>query len=67
MDKICNKFIYNRVSIPFKEKKTKMLNDYNQNISSRIDPYNTLMKIAKILGITLSCADVINPLYEMQH
>ena len=44
-----------------------MLNEYNQNISSRIDPYNTSMKIAKILRITLSCADVINPLYEMQH
>lgn len=55
------------MSIPFKEKKTKMLNEYNQNISSRIDPYNTLMKIAKIFGITLSCTDVINPLYEMQH
>ena len=55
------------MSIPFKEKKAKMLNEYNQNISSRIDPYNTLMKIAKILGITLSCVDVINPLYEMQH
>lgn len=55
------------MSIPFEEKKTKMLNEYNQNISSRIDPYNTSMKIAKILRITLSCADVINPLYEMQH